>query len=170
MTVRSAPLENGQPAKADGLLFGRYNTVHMSAIIAHAMSYLTTLWCVQWVAADLDLVTAGIAAYALEFLLFGMKSALWNAGKGDDGVGYAGVGIDALINAGGLLPRADVFLTFPPIAAVLALVGVRVGELVPFTTLPDGSPLTLAGLIAAFLGGILLSAAPHRLWRRAGKG
>lgn len=170
MAVRSYPTTAESPsAPAERLLFGRYSTIHAGAIIAHGLSYVTTLWFVQWVAPDLALTAQGIAAYFTELLLFAMKSALWNSTVDDDGVGWAGVIIDAVLNAGGILPRADTFLTFPPLAAALSVAGVRVADLAPVATLPDGTGVSAAGLIAALLGGILLSAAPHRMWRAASK-
>lgn len=154
----------------------RYNALHAGAIIGHAFSYLTTLWAVQWVWPSGDLVLQSLVAYLLEFLLFTMKGALWNTKAGDDGVGYAGVGIDTLINAGGILPRAAAVLSFPPVAVVLALFGALLGAQrlmffgLPLTTLTAGGEtfaVTLSGLLVAIGGGILLSAAPHRIWRAA---
>jgi hypothetical protein len=159
----------------------RYTVLHAGAVIAHGLSYVTTLWAVQWCAPQLELRAAGVAAYVLEFLLFAMKSALTNSAKGDDGVGWAGVGIDAVINAGGLIPYAPAILTFPPIAVLLALVGWVFGLAgvsllwagAPFVHLPYGAgtvPISLSVLNVGLAGGILLSAMPQRLWRRAERG
>lgn len=163
-TIRETSPEGAAPAPRQ-----RYNAVHGAAIIAHGLSYMTTLWFVQWVWPAGDLVGQSAVACTLEALLFGMKSALWNGAEGDDGVGFAGVAIDGLINAGGLLPQAGAILTFPPIAIVLSLVKIRTDQLTTIATLPGGHELSAAGLVTAVLGGILLSAAPHRLWRAASR-
>lgn len=173
MTVRSEPLNQARP-KA-GALFGRYNTLHLGAVIGHALSYLTTLWFVQWLPGTDDLRLQGAAAYILEVLLFALKLALYAKTPEGRGVGWAGVSADGLINMGGLLPYASAILSFPPVAVMLGLVGWLLGSLgvslawagVPFVTLPFGDaaiPVSLSVLIVALGGGILLSAAPQKLW------
>lgn len=180
MAVRAAELKDGQVARKSGapLLFGRYTTLHMGAVIAHALSYLTTLWFVQWVWADGALSYQGVIAYGLELLLFAFKTALWSDTPEGRGVGWAGVSFDGLINMGGLVPYAPAILTFPPVAIVLAFVGWALGGVgvslawfgAPFVQLPyNGAPIGISAsvLLVALGGGILLSAAPQRLWRVA---
>ena len=153
--------------------FRRYTVLHAGAVIAHALSYLTTLWFVQWLTPDAELRTAGIIAYVLEMFLFALKRAL-HSGRGR-GVGWAGVFTDGLINMGGLIPWAPRILTFPPVAVVLALLGWATGGALgvfgtPFVTLAFGTqpvPISLSGLIVSLLGGMLLSAGPAQLWEAA---
>lgn len=165
-------------ARAGGA-WGRYNTIHLGAVIGHALSYLTTLWFVQWLWPGApDLRAQGATAYVLEVLLFALKLALYSKTPEGRGVGWAGVSADALINMGGLLPYAAGILTFPPVAAMLALLGWALGLAgvgldwagVPFTTLPFGTEpiaVSFSVLLVALGGGMLLSAAPQRLWRTA---
>jgi hypothetical protein len=104
----------------------------------------------------------------VEAALVGLKSLLFIGRRGDGVAGWAGFTIDAVLNTGGLLPRADRLLTFGPIAAVLSLFGLNVAELPKaVTAMADGKPLevTIGGLLVAILGGVLLSILPHRLWR-----
>jgi hypothetical protein len=153
----------------------RYTTLHLGAVIAHGLSYLTTLWFVQWCWPAGDLFAQGVAGYVLEVLLFAFKVALWSNTPEGRGVGWTGVGLDGVINMGGLLPYAEKILTFPPIAAMLALLDVllpfdlkQLG--VPFAMIPFGPaplPISASVLIVALGGGILLSAGPQRLWRVA---
>lgn len=153
-----------------------FNVLHAGAVIAHGLSYLTTLWFVQWLAPEAQLRTAGVVAGILEMFLFALKRSLRSKRSG--AVGWTGVSADAVINMGGLLPWAPRIVSFPPFVIVAALVtypltaaGASFGwATAPFTMLPYGDgaiPISLMGLIASLLGGILLSAGPAVLWDAA---
>lgn len=175
MSVQSRPFPAAAP------WWARYNRLHGAAVIAHGLSFATTLWFIQWVWPGGDIRAQGCVAYVLEFFLFGLKSVLLNGEVSDDGIGWVGVGADAVINAGGILLRAGDILTFPPFAVVLALVGMLINGLLGLLTLPplppdwvittiQDVPITLGGLLFAIASGILLSAAPHRIWQAAKRG
>lgn len=123
--------------------------------VAQFASYMTTLWAVQWVWSDGQLVHQVVAALVVEALLVSMKGALWNTAAGDDVLGWVGLVVDTLTNMGGILPRAGLVLTWPPIATVLKWFGV-----------PAADPIVQAagGFLLALIGGIILSILPHRLW------
>lgn len=153
-----------------------YNVLHAGAVIAHALSYLTTLWFVQWLTPESDLRTAAVVAYVLEMFLFALKRSLRSKSSG--AVGWTGVSADAVINMGGLLPWAPRIVTFPPFVVVAALVtypltsaGASFGwATAAFTLLPYGDgaiPVSIVGLLVALLGGMLLSAGPAILWEVA---
>jgi hypothetical protein len=131
----------------------RVNWNKAGAVAAQIISWLTTLWAVQWVWPEGAFVWQGAVAVALEALLVVMKVQLFNGGRPE--VGWVGLGIDSVINTGGLLPRTGRVITFPPIAALLTFAGLNPND--PMTILVGGFLLALAG-------GILLSALPHRLW------
>ena len=96
-----------------------------------------------------------IAAVVVEAVLVAMKSALFDKGGGNDGIGWAGFVIDALTNLGGILPRAGKVLTWPPVATLLGLLGMSAA---------DPTVQSLGGLIIALAAAILLSVLPHRRW------
>jgi hypothetical protein len=161
-------------------VFGRhYNALHGGAAITHGLSYMTTLWFVQWLWPDGSLVMQSAIAYCMEWTLFALKKALESTEARN--IGWTGVGVDGVINMGGLLPYAGAILGFPPIAALLALIGWGLGRLgvslawmgTIFHTLEIAGaqpiPLSLAVLLVGLGGGMLLSAAPVQLWRAADK-
>lgn len=131
----------------------KVNWSKVGAAGAQFLSWLTTFWAVQWVWPEGQLLWQVVVAAALEALLVVMKTQLFNGGRPE--VGWVGLAIDAIINTGGLLPRAGRVLTFPPIAAILSMVGLN---------MRDANTITIGGFILALAGGILLSALPHRLW------
>jgi len=150
MAVTSTPLNS----KHDGFNF---NPGKVGALITAAISWMTTYWCVLWIMEPKDgyALAIGVSIVA-EIVLTLMKRCLFNADRSDDGIGWAGLVVDAIINAGGILPRAGRLLTFPPIAAILTVVGVD-------TNIPS---INSAGaFIIAILAGALLSVLPHRLWK-----
>lgn len=152
MTVRVSELKDGEVVRAPKAAPPIRRVI---AAVAQGASYLTTLWAVQWVWDDGQLAHQIIAALVLELLLVGMKSALWSR-NGDETIGWAGFAIDAIINAGGILPRAAKLLTWPPIASLLAVASINAAE---------PTVQTIGGFIIAAGIGILLSILPHRLWR-----
>lgn len=139
----------------DGMQF---NPGKVGALITAAVSWLTTYWCVLWVMQPTPetgyAVTIGVSVVA-ELILTLMKRCLFNTDKSDDGIGWAGLIVDAVINAGGILPRAGRLLTFPPIAAMLLAIGVNAA---------DTRVNTIGAFIIALVAGALLSVLPHRLW------
>lgn len=126
------------------------------AVVAQLASYMTTLWAVQWIWNDGPLIGQVLIGVAVEVLLLAMKSALFNENGGDDAIGWAGFVIDALVNAGGVLPRAARLITWPPMTALLGFVGISTSE---------PGVLTIGGFLIAAITGILLSVLPHRLWK-----
>lgn len=153
MTVKSMDLADGAPVKGRT---SRPATRKVLAAVAQAASFMTTLWAVQWVWDDGSLPAQFIAAVVVEAVLVAMKSALFDKGGGNDGIGWAGFVIDALTNLGGILPRAGKVLTWPPIATLLGLLGLSAA---------DTTVQSVGGLIIAGAAAILLSVLPHRLWR-----
>lgn len=151
MSVTTADLKDGAPVKGR-----KPSTRKALAAVAQAASYMTTLWAVQWVWDDGSLAAQIVAALVVEAVLVGMKSALFDKGSGNDGIGWAGFVIDALTNLGGILPRAGKVLTWPPIATLLGLLGLSAA---------DTTVQSVGGLIIAGAAAILLSVLPHRLWR-----
>lgn len=151
MAVTSAPLNNN---KEKGIQF---NPGKIGALITAAISWLTTYWCVVWIiqpeagSYTIPIIVSIIA----EIILTLMKRCLFNTDRSDDGIGWAGIIVDTIINAGGILPRAGRLLTFPPIAAILAVVGINAS---------NTSVQNIGGFILALIGGALLSVLPHRLW------
>lgn len=73
-----------------------------------------------------------------------------------DAITWAGFAIDTVTNLGGILPRAALLLTWPPVAALLAVFGANGA---------DPTVQTIGGFLIALSGGILLAILPHRLWR-----
>jgi hypothetical protein len=136
--------------------------------ILQLVSFFTTLWAVQWVWPEGQLNHQVFVGLIAEAALVGLKSLLFVGRRGDMVAGWVGFVIDAILNTGGLLPRADRLLTFGPIAAVLSLFGLNVADLPQAITITaDGKPLevTIGGLLVALLSGALLSMLPHRLWK-----
>lgn len=134
------------------------NVGKIGAVITSIISWLTTYWCVLWImqpAADAGKAVPIAVSIVAEVVLVLMKRCLFTADR-DHGIGWAGLIIDALINAGGILPRAGRLLTFPPIAAMLGAIGVNAAD--PATN--NGGAFIIALAI-----GSLLSVLPHRLWR-----
>ncbi len=150
MAVRSEPLTS----KDGGI---KFNPGKIGALITAAISWLTTYWCVAWIMqpepGKYTLVI--VVSIVTEIVLTLMKRCLFNNDHSDDGIGWAGIIVDTIINAGGILPRAGRLLTFPPIAAILAVVGVGAD---------NPSVQNIGGFIIAIIAGALLSVLPHRLW------
>ncbi len=152
MAVTSTDLKSA-PARTG------FNPGKIGAIIAGIISWITTYWCVIWIMEPTPetgyTMAIGVAIIA-EIILTLMKRCLFNKDRSDDGIGWAGLIVDAVINAGGILPRAAKLLTFPPIAAILTVVGVNASS---------PSVQNIGGFIIAIAAGALLSVLPHRLWK-----
>lgn len=148
--VRSIPARDGKAVKPAPPIR------RVMAVVAQLASYMTTLWAVQWIWDDGPLGYQVLAAAVVEVLLIAMKSALFNDDGGDDTIGWAGFAIDAVVNAGGVLPRAGKLLTWPPIAGLFDLFGVDGA---------DPTVQTVGSFLIAAVVGILLSVLPHRLWK-----
>ena len=136
---------------------GGWNGSKIGAVLTSIISWITTYWCVLWIMQPADDASKAIpivVSIVAEVVLILMKRCLFTAG--DHGIGWAGFTIDAIINAGGILPRAGRLLTFPPIAAMLAVIGVNAA---------DSTANNIGAFIIALLAGALLSVLPHRLWR-----
>jgi hypothetical protein len=148
---------------AEGEGFGiNYNK--LGAIIAQALSWLTTYWLVEWIAepkTDKDRAIAVALATVIELLFILMKRLLFDKNSKNDGIGWAGLILDSLTNMGGILPKAGRLLTFPPIAALLLL----------FSINPKAEQTQLIGsFIISAIAGVLLAIAPIRLWRAGSAG
>jgi hypothetical protein len=130
----------------------------LGALIAQFVSWLTTYWCVLWIMQPTPEMQpiAVLVSLLAELLLVLMKRCLFNTDRNDDAIGWSGLIIDAIINAGGILPRAGRLLTFPPIAAILAFFGVSAA---------DPTVNSIGAFVVAAIAGGLLSVLPHRLWR-----
>ena len=152
MAVTSTPLKS----KPEGVSF---KPGKVGALITLGISWMTTYWCVLWImqpTPETGYTVAIIVSIVAEIILTLMKGCLFNNDTSDDGIGWAGLVVDAVINAGGILPRAGRLLTFPPIAAILTIVGID----------PNVPAINSAGaFIIAILAGALLSVLPHRLWK-----
>lgn len=151
MAVTSTPLGN-----REGITF---NPGKIGALITACVSWLTTYWCVLWImepTPETGYTMAIVVSIIAEIILTLMKRCLFNADRSDDGIGWAGLIVDAVINAGGILPRAGKLLTFPPIAAILTVVGVNAA---------DPKVNSIGAFIVAIAAGALLSVLPHRLWK-----
>lgn len=137
----------------------RINTYKLSAVLAQLLSYMTTYWAVEWIAepkTDQQYAIAMAVALAFEFLLVKMKSLLFDEAAENDGIGWLGFVIDAVINAGGIVTKSGRLLTWPPIAAILAAFGLNAAD--PRTN-------AIGGFVVALALGAMLSFLPHRLWR-----
>jgi len=152
MAVTSTQLNNGHPPAT-------FNPGKIGAIVTAIISWVTTYWCVLWImepTPEQGYTMAIGVSIVVELVLTLMKRCLFNKDKSDDGIGWAGLIVDAVINAGGILPRAGKFLTFPPIAAILTVAGID-------ATLPKVN--SIGAFIVAMIAGALLSVLPHRLWK-----
>jgi hypothetical protein len=129
----------------------------LGAVITQAISWLTTYWCVLWIMQpkDGEYTAAIVVSIIAEAVLTLMKRCLFNNDRSDDGIGWAGLFVDAVINAGGILPRAGRLLTFPPVAAILSVIGINAA---------DSTINNIGAFIVAIAAGALLSVLPHRLW------
>ena len=131
----------------------------IGAVLTSIISWLTTYWCVLWImqpTADAGKALPFAVSIVAEIVLVLMKRCLFNGDRRDDTIGWAGFVIDAVINAGGILPRAGRLLTFPPIAAMLSAVGLDIAD--PRTN-------SIGAFAVAIIAGSLLSVLPHRLWK-----
>lgn len=149
MAVTSTPLNSPRASFTPGKI---------GALIAVGISWVTTYWCILWImepTPETGYATAIGVSIVAEIILTLMKRCLFNKDKSDDGIGWAGLIVDAVINAGGILPRAGKLLTFPPIAAILTVVGVNAS---------DPKVNSIGAFIVAISIGALLSVLPHRLW------
>jgi hypothetical protein len=148
MAVTSKPMRDGMS----------FNPGKVGALIAAVISWVTTYWCVLWImqpgAGESMTIPLAVSIVA-ELILTLMKRCLFNADRSDDGIGWAGLVVDAIINAGGILPRAGRLLTFPPVATILSVFGVSAA---------DATVNNVGAFIIAIVAGALLSVLPHRLW------
>jgi hypothetical protein len=136
-----------------------FNPGKIGALLTACISWVTTYWCVLWImepTPETGYTTAIAVSIVAEIILTMMKRCLFNDDRSDDSIGWAGLIVDAVINAGGILPRAGKLLTFPPIAAILTVVGVNA---------TDPKVNSIGAFIVAIAAGALLSVLPHRLWK-----
>lgn len=156
MAVKSRTLtRDGKPFPFNKLMAG----------FAQFLSFLTTLWFVEWVWPE----GGGLARFAIalvaEGILLAFKSSLWQGES--HGMSWTGFGIDTILNAGGVLPITSRMLLFPPLAAVLGAMGVLPYSAATMATVA-GNVVSYGGFLLAIIGGILLSVAPHYLWTHGG--
>lgn len=120
---------------------------------AQLASWATTFWFVQFVWPEGAAPYQALIAIAVEALFVVMKERLF---RGDDPtIGWVGFVLDAVVNAGGILPKSCRVLAFPPIAALLTAFGLTGACQV----------YSVPSVAFALLCGALLSVLPHRLWR-----
>jgi hypothetical protein len=143
------------------------NIYKTTAVIAQLLSYLTTLWFVEWVWPDGQPMHRYAVALVIEALLVAMKFTLFDGSGDNDGIGWAGFVIDALTNLGGALPRASAVVTFPAFAILLQVSGLYAGATTTMATI-QGNAITYGGLAVGLVSAILLAVAPHKLWKRGG--
>lgn len=120
--------------------------------IAAGFSFIATLWFVQALGG-----TSGFGSWlfaaGLEFILFKAKGLVFNERRSDDGFGWIAVGIDTVLNAGGMwsyVLKIDDTPSYTMIA-------------VTFNMQPQMA--TVWALVLALVLGFLLSWGPHRLLR-----
>lgn len=166
MSVQTTDMRNGQEVKPARKASGA-NIFKLTAAIAQLLSFLTTLWCVEWIWSDGQPLHRYAAALVIEITLVAMKLTLFNGSGRDDAVGWSGMVIDVILNTGGALPRASLLMTFPPIAVLLQIIGLYTGATYPLATIQEIT-ISHGGGVTALLGGILLAVAPHYLWKRGG--
>lgn len=122
----------------------------IAAGLTQAGSFITTYLFIQ--AIGLEGATAFFVALGVEFLLTAAKHNVF-AGRAD-ALGGIAVGVDMLLNAGGLWPymlRLDKTPTWSMLQTGLGL---------------DGELRKLPALVLALVFGFLLSAGPHWFWRK----
>lgn len=161
MAVQSGPLEGGVRIRRKRSL----NIYKVTAAIAQLLSYLTTLWFVEWVWSDGQPMHRYAVALLIEAVLTAMKLTLLDGSGENDGIGWAGFVIDALTNLGGALPRASAVVTFPAFAIVLQLIGLYTGATTTLATI-QGNAITYGGAVVALISAIILAVLPHQLWNR----
>ena len=83
-----------------------------------------------------------------------MKRLLFDEQAHNDGIGWAGFIIDAIINAGGAFPKMGRLAAWPPLAALVGAFGLDTSQ---------GGGNTIMAFALALLGGIILSVLPIRL-------
>jgi hypothetical protein len=131
----------------------RINLYRIGAVVAQVLSFLTTYAFIVAVLKGATGLTAFLVSVGVELLLSLAKSAMFKARARDGAVGWAAIGFDSLLNAGGLWPIAK-NIGGTPTATMIA-------EWLGFST--DVSN-TSAVVIALALG-FLLSILPWYLWR-----
>lgn len=134
-----------------------FNGYRIAAWLTHTASWLTTYWLCEWIAApagDQEHIVVAIISLAGEFVLHRMKTMLFDASKKNDAIGWAGFALDTLINAGGALPSMGRLAAWPPLVALVRLVGAD----------SAAGPANRATAFAlALVVGLILSALPIRL-------
>lgn len=119
--------------------------------IAAGFSYLTTLWCVQ--ALGGDGFQAWLIAGGLELFLFMTKGLIFNERRSDDMFGWIAVGVDTLLNAGGMW------------SYVLKIDDTPSYKMIAITFNMQPQMAAVWALVIALVLGYLLSWGPHRLLR-----
>jgi hypothetical protein len=137
---------------------GYFNGYRLGAWATHGASWLTTYWLCEWVgqpATDAGYAIVVAVALIIEFfILHKMKNLLFDDQAHNDGVGWAGFIIDAIVNAGGAFPRMGRLAAWPPLAALVGAFGLDTTQ---------GSGNTILAFVLALAGGIILSVLPIRL-------
>ena len=132
----------------------------VAALITQALSFLTTVWFVEWMWPGGTQVSRYLVALLAEALLVIFKEQLFRGGEA--WLGYIGLAVDAVVNTGGIIPAACRIVVWPPVMAVVMAVS---GAETPGAVLPGCNPFDALPLALSLIGGIILSVAPHRLWR-----
>lgn len=140
-TVRKTP---------DGALI--INGHKIAAILAQLGSWATTYACV--VALGVTGYTGFFISIGAEFLLAAGKALVFS-GKRNDTVGWIAIGLDTLLNAGGLWPYAQHLDNTPVWVMLVQSMGL------------DGELRKIPALVITLALGYVLSVAPHRFWKGA---
>jgi hypothetical protein len=129
----------------------KMNGRKLAGYIAAGFSYFTTLWCVQ--ALGGDGFQAWLIAAGLELFLFMTKGLIFNERRSDDLFGWIAVGIDTLLNAGGMW------------AYVMKIDDTPSYKMIAITFDMQPQMAAVWALVIALVLGYLLSWGPHRLLR-----
>jgi hypothetical protein len=134
------------------------NGYRLGAVITQILSWLTTLWFCEWIGQPKDDAAwwrVVVISIGVEFLLVQLKRLVHNKKKGFELLGWIGIVVDSVCNAGGAFGISGRILTFPPVAAVLLYAKVNVY---------DTTTNMIGSFVVAMVAGYLLSIAPLRLW------
>jgi hypothetical protein len=159
--VGKSAAQPAQPKRRNrGRAFPKLSSIQirrLAALSVQVMSWAATLAAavhlIQPATTLMWAVAVGVGTM-IEVILYGMKELLWDEERGDS-MGYIGILLDWIVNAGGVVPYATRLLSWGPFAAIIGLLGIE------NTTANQ----TIGGLILSLIFGFILSIAPHVLWR-----
>jgi hypothetical protein len=130
----------------------RLNGRKLAGWIAAGFSYFTTVWCIQALMGSEGFKSYLIAG-GVELFLFMTKGLIFNERRSDDAFGWIAVGIDTLLNAGGMW------------SYVLKIDDTPSYKMIAVTFNMEAQMAAVWALVLALILGYLLSWGPHRLLR-----